>query len=295
MYFSTAYGLVIGSEISLTTLITGSYDPDLIVRVKNLKDVRINSSKQKYSLLGELPRIGKFLIKNGNEIIVDPEIGIDENILRPCILGSAMVVLLQQRGFLVLHASCIVIGGEAVAFLGYSGSGKSTIASAFHQEGYGILTEDVMAINTKVNPYQVIPSFPSIKLRSDSAEALGYDHGTLSPLHPLTQKRVHHINHGFVNQPYPLKRIYVLAQGDRNKITPFSPQDAFMELVRHTRAIQALKHQELEQVHFQQCAALVNNIPIFKLERKFVLSELPGLVKSIKEDLKQTWTYSFAS
>ncbi|NJK56498.1 MAG: serine kinase [Pleurocapsa sp. SU_5_0] len=239
-------------------------------------------------MLGNLLGVGRFLIKNGREIIVDPEKGINEDVLRPCILGSAMVVLLQQRGFLVLHASCVVVEDEAIAFLGYSGSGKSTIASAFHREGYGILTEDVMAIDTKVDPYLVIPSFPSIKLRADSAEALGYDQGILSPLHPLTQKKVHHLDHGFVNKSYPLKRIYILAQGDRNEITPLSPKTAFIELVRHTRAVHTLKHQELEQVHFQQCATLVNNIPIFKLERKFVLSELPGLVKSIKEDLKQT-------
>ncbi|PSB09541.1 hypothetical protein C7B62_12675 [Pleurocapsa sp. CCALA 161] len=287
MHTSTAYGLIIKSETTLLASVKHDGKPDVIVTIKNLKKYSLNYFKDQNHLLGKLPGVGEFLIRNGQEIIINPEVGISENVLCPCILGSAMVVLLQQRGFLVLHASCVLVEGGAIAFLGSSGSGKSTIASALHREGYGVLTEDVMAINTKVNPYLVIPSFPSIKLRSDSAEALGFDRGTLSPLHPLTQKRVHQLGHGFVNQPYPLKRIYVLAHGDRNKITLFSPQNAFMELVRHTRAVQALKHQELEQVHFQQCANLVSNIPIFKLERKFVLSELPELVMSIKEDLNQ--------
>lgn len=105
MYTSTAYGLIIESETSLLASVKHDGKPDVVVVLENFKKYSIEKQENQKYLTGKLPGVGKFLIRNGQEIIVEPEVGISENVLRPCILGSAMVVLLQQRGFLVLHAS----------------------------------------------------------------------------------------------------------------------------------------------------------------------------------------------
>ena len=69
----------------------------------------------------------------------------DANI-RLYLLGSAMGVLLHQRGLLPLHANAVEIDGKAFAFMGASGSGKSTLAAWFHDHGYRIIADDVCAV-----------------------------------------------------------------------------------------------------------------------------------------------------
>ena len=46
-----------------------------------------------------------------------------------------------------LHGSAIAIDGKAYAIVGDSGAGKSTLASAFLNQGYQLLSDDVIAVS----------------------------------------------------------------------------------------------------------------------------------------------------
>ena len=46
--------------------------------------------------------------------------------------GLGIAILLHQRGYVILHASCVNLGSAAVAFLGDSTAGKSFMAAALH-------------------------------------------------------------------------------------------------------------------------------------------------------------------
>jgi hypothetical protein len=72
-----------------------------------------------------LENVGAFLARGGHEIVVDPAPGVDDRVLRLSILGPALALILHQRGLLVLHASVVARDGDAVAFLGDNGWGKS--------------------------------------------------------------------------------------------------------------------------------------------------------------------------
>lgn len=50
------------------------------------------------------------------------------------------------RGLEVLHASAVVVDGGAVAFLGPSGAGKTSLALALCRRGAGFLADDVLAL-----------------------------------------------------------------------------------------------------------------------------------------------------
>ena len=290
MYICQAYGLNINSYIPL--LIdkknTNIYsDCDIWINKANEKTKSTQVIDRNNSLSCYLPGIANFIIQNGTHIYVDRFPGISESVLRPCILGSAMSVLLQQRGFLVLHASCVIIDGLAVAFLGNSGAGKSTICSAFHALGYPMLTDDVMAVFFEGDQVNVVPSIPQIKLRSDSAALLDYKKGIASPLHPLSQKKVHSIKQGFSDRSVPLKHIYVLEKGESNFIIPLATQNSLTELIRHTRAVRTLKHQNLDLVHFQKCTTVLQNVSISKLVCKFDLAKLPNVIDLVRSDIKR--------
>ena len=54
-----------------------------------------------------------------------------ENILVERLVRIALECLLARRGYISIHAACIAVDGEAVAFCGPSGMGKSTRAAAW--------------------------------------------------------------------------------------------------------------------------------------------------------------------
>jgi hypothetical protein len=68
--------------------------------------------------------------------------------LLPILLaGTVSAFLLALRGETVLHASAVSIDGAAIAFVGQSGRGKSTIAALLCVAGAELVTDDVLTID----------------------------------------------------------------------------------------------------------------------------------------------------
>ena len=117
MHIYNAYNLRIGSEIELPELCPAEGAPDVVVRLRSLPLGDRPSKVSLSEVFGNLTGIAQVLIRNGQEILLDPLAETPSSLLSPNILGGCMAVILQQRGYLVLHASSVVIGRQAVAFL----------------------------------------------------------------------------------------------------------------------------------------------------------------------------------
>jgi hypothetical protein len=284
MYIYTAYNLCIHSEISLPELVASQGSPDVIIRMGKMTEIPQEIIVQSNCYFGGLEEVCRFFFRNGEEVIIEPEIGIDECMLSPTILGSAMSVVLQQRGLLVLHASSVVINNRAVAFMGGAGWGKSTLAEAFHIKGYPVLTDDVLAVRTDMNYPIALPAFPQFKLLPEAAVALGHDTDSLSPLFPNAIKLSYRFSHGFHQESVPLERIYLLAKGNQHGITRLKQQEAFVELVRHTRGVSLLQVSDFRASHMHQCANLVKQVDFRRFTRKPSLSDLQKLVELVEQD-----------
>jgi hypothetical protein len=289
MYVCKAYGLRVGSDFRLLEPFNqrSSFDsqPDVVVRMGLRKGAEADFWPGDPSFSGYLPEIGQFWILDGKEIIVEPNANVDEKMLRSCILGSAFSVLLQQRGFLVLHASAVIIRGQAIAFIGFSGAGKSTTASAFMQSGYPVITDDVLAIQFKSGYPEVVPSYPIIKLLPDAVEALGHSAEELPLLYASSHKRIQTFDYEQLQDAYPLQRIYLLSKGDRHEIQPLMATEALVTLVNQSRAAKNLIDPSAKKLHFQQCAELTKMNRVFRLRRKPGLGALPEIVKLVETDL----------
>ncbi|MBA3735458.1 MAG: hypothetical protein H0W90_09740 [Actinobacteria bacterium] len=61
--------------------------------------------------------------------------------------GTALPLFTQATlGYEVLHASAVLVNGGAVAFCGFTGVGKSTIASALSARGFELWADDAIAL-----------------------------------------------------------------------------------------------------------------------------------------------------
>lgn len=89
--------------------------------------------------------------------------------LLPILLaGTVLSFLLTLRGQTVLHASGVAFDGQAVALIGHSGHGKSTIAALLCSRGADLVTDDVLVVDPEPRPTCVGGS-TEFRLRERSA------------------------------------------------------------------------------------------------------------------------------
>lgn len=293
-----AYGLGIRSDLPLPELVPGEAAADVVVRLGKVdRSPPEATGAEGYSeitvedayLFWE--KVGAFLVRGGREIIVEPAPEVEERVLRLYFLGPILGILLHQRGWLVLHASAVAIDGGAVAFLGGPGWGKSTTAAALHARGHGIVADDVTAVRLDMDHPTVFPGFPQLKLWPEAAiSSFGDDLQSLPRLHPDLEKRARRVARSFPSAPLPLRCIYVLAEDESRWIEPLPPQDALVELVRHSYVARLLQDADSAELssHFLQCSSVIKTVPIRRLRRPKHLPALSDLARLVEEDLAQS-------
>ena len=298
MYFYEAYGLSIHSALPLPELVSAAEtEADVVIQFGKvdrslLKITRFGSyfymtAEEVYFFWDE---VGAFLIRNGKEIVIDPFSGVEERLLRLPLLGAVLAVLLHQRGFLTLHASAVAINGGAVVFLGGRGWGKSTLAATLYARGHHLIADDLVGLDVGGTRHpMVLPGFPQLKLLPEAAaSALGDDPETLPRLAIGYEKRARRGIDRFSHKPLPLKGIYELSKGPAIEIKPLQPQEAIMQVIANSYIARAA-NQLLQGVgtssHFLQCTSLINNVPVYRIERPQSLALVPAVAQLVEEHL----------
>jgi hypothetical protein len=232
------------------------------------------------------PGIGSLLIRAGWEILIDSASGVDAGSLRLFLLGHLLGTLAFLRGFLVLHGSAVAIASRGVAFLGHSGEGKSTMAAAFNEKN-PLMADDVLVIRTDEAAPQIFPAFPQLKLYSGTAASLGFDPEKSSPKSPLEEKITPRVLEGFSVEPFPLKRIYLLENGEGIKLIPLGRPEAVIALLLYTYTLRSLKGGANRRQHFKHSARLALEVPFRRLIRPHGLKDLPEIVRMVVRDLEE--------
>lgn len=97
-----------------------------------------------------------------------------DELVRAIVLGPVMALALERSGLLCLHGSCVVMGGQAIAFLGGKHYGKSTLALALVRAGARWVSDDLIAIapGGHGKPARVRPGIASARVWDDAATQL---------------------------------------------------------------------------------------------------------------------------
>lgn len=293
MHEYRAYGLNLSSELALIGLAPSRGDPDVTVR---FGDIEIGETTPMRNVRGRrritaaeaclaYDDIGVLLVRGGREIALSPDPAADPDLLAPLVLGPGLGLILLQRGTLALHASAVGLHGGASIFLGGPGWGKSTTAGALERRGHRLIADDIASVTRDGGEFLVQPGFPTLKLSSESAAALGHRYEDMHELHTPVRKRGRTLELSFEDDPLPLSRIYVLTEGDALEIKPITGGAALAELVRHSYAPSILRETGLSETHLHQCAALAGGVPVRRLTRPRSLERIQELVEAIEGDV----------
>lgn len=224
--------------------------------------------------------LASFWVRDGAEIRVAMAPGADPGLVTLYILGTALGLVLFQRGALVLHGASVAHRGGARLFLGPSGAGKSTIAARLGQAGHPILGDDTVALWPDGGGFAVHPSGTSFKLWRDALEAAG-----LSALARDSVAR--RIDKFYVANPrraedrgHRVAEILILARGE----PPGPPRVEPVPLLEAVRMVAANAYRPefidifgAAEPQFRQVAALVAGARVSRLIRPWDHAATPAV------------------
>lgn len=260
------YGLVIDSELPLPEALAAPPEARAQVRVR-LADVAPDGFGDgerlgpfAWSGPGVLwlsvPGVARFLVRDGQEIVVDPHHGIDEDTVRLFLLGSPLGALLAQRGTFALHGNGIRLGDGCLVCCGMSGAGKSTLAAEFMRRGHQVLTDDLAPVDDRC---RVLPGTARLKLLPDAAKRLKLSVDGVPAVRPGVAKLNLELGAAFCAEPAPLRWVYVLGQRGRElEITTVRGIECLAPLCRHTYRFRFVEGMALLDEHLKMCGRIAD-------------------------------------
>jgi hypothetical protein len=289
MYSYFAYGIGIHCDIALPDMPRAQSAADVVVKYGKVEPLEPLNSGSKMCIQFKddeayffYQKLGTCRVRRGREIIGEPCQDLDESALALLAQGPGISVLLHQRGYVTLHASCVASSMGAVAFMGKSGSGKSVLAAALHSAGYGLVADDVTVVDPDQPVPTVYPGYPRCHLLPEAAEHFGYD-ATKAETGATQDKVRYDARQNFQVRPVALRCVYVLDDGPEMRIEPVSRHRAVFEFVRHSYWIRFL-HDSRPSSYFLQCGKICEKVPVRILSRPKSMNMLPELLTFLERD-----------
>jgi hypothetical protein len=225
---------------------------------------------------------------DGTGVSCWPTPGTDEATVEHMLVNQVLPLALSRQGRLVFHASAVALADGAVAFMGASGRGKSTLTAGFAQGGFRFLTDDGLQLDECEDGYLVRPSHPSIRLWKDSQEALVGDRATLgAPVQYTSKARILADDSlSFCPEAQTLRAVYFLGEGGAQSTTfrHLSARETFIELVKNSFLLD-IEARDLITAHFDRLSRMVRLPIYYRLDypRRFEL--LAGVRQAILKHL----------
>ena len=212
--------------------------------------------------------------------------------LHTYLLGQVLSFALLEHGIEPLHATAAVVNGQAVAFTGECGYGKSSLGAAFLQAGHPLLTDDLLVPVTRDGSMFAQAGMPRIKLFPEVAEQFLGKQVRGTPMNPRTRKLVIPLD---ALQAYscaaPLAAIYVLGAparqsgGSRITIRRLSRRGAFIALLRNTFNRVVTEPERLKR-QFVWAGHLASSVRMKSLSYPRAFESMPTLREAILADLR---------
>jgi len=240
------------------------------------------------------PELFEFLVSpDGCRITYNPLAQASLVAFEAYLLGQVLSYSLLKLGYEVLHATTVIVDGEALAFLGRSGDGKSSLAAAFLQADYRILSDDLLVLVESPEGFLVPPGLPRIKLFPEIAERFLPFRVSGAAMNPLTEKSVIPVPEMHSRRsPSLLRALYKLPSpsarrsAGKVRIWRLADKTAFRELVASSFSPRMVEARRLRR-QFETTARLLTTVPVRRASYPRGLDYLPLVRDAILADFRR--------
>ena len=206
---------------------------------------------------------------DGKEVVAHPAEDADEVTVEHLYINQLVPLALSRQGRPAFHASVVTVPAGAVAFLGTTGMGKSTLAASFALNDAAFLTDDSLLVEESDDGLRAMPSHASLRLWEDSVAALIGSEVTEAG--PVSYSRKARLLAGdslaYSENSQPLLAAFVLERQDAPCITvkPLKGLNRYMAWIGNSFLLDIEDHDLLSQ-HFEWTHRISGAVPTFALD-----------------------------
>ena len=292
MQYYRAFGVTIASRIDLPILdpvVTTDSEAALTVEAAATASEPVAEWFHDWRLGRDLPRVSfgrtetgylvrfdslaDFAVSAAGTVVRCPDPGADTaGSIEHLLLDQVVPLALARQGHLLLHGSAVHVPGfGAIAVLGRSRRGKSTLASALARHAQ-IVADDCVRIDVTPAGVHAVPSYPALRLWGHASAKVCFTHSAFA----------------FREARSPLRAIFVLGarrpRGAAATIQEIPAARAFVQLARHQFQLDVTDRSALAR-SFQMLTALVAEVPAYRLRVRDSLDSLGDAAECVVQHL----------
>lgn len=234
-----------------------------------------------------LPAVATYYVRNGEEVVVEPVSGAPALDVRSYLMGSIFAALCHQRGLLPLHASAVATDAGAIAFLGPSGTGKSSMAAFLGRRGHRIVADDICLIDPAApREGRVVPVAPWLKLWSTTLEALGEASTGLPRIFSDDDK--YRVPLDQDASPIALAQLILLERGEdatQPILERLTPVQALHALLDHTYQAWLVRATGQTEAYFRRCGRALEGVRVMRLRRPWGFDAMDETLSLLQQHL----------
>lgn len=242
------------------------------------------------SYLLRFPGLADFEVSaDGTEVIAHPAPDTDDATIDHLYINQITPLALSRQGQPTFHASVVTVPGGAVAFLGRSGMGKSTLAASYALNDGAFLTDDGLLIDETADGCMAMPSHASLRLWDDSVEALVVD--DIPKASQITYSSKARLLAGdalaYSDEQAPLLAAFVLNNSDVKdvEIICLNGLSRYMAWLENSFLLDVEDHELLTR-HFEWTHRISGRVPTFALDFPRDYAILPDVRDAVRQHLE---------
>ncbi len=206
--------------------------------------------------------------------------------------SHALPLWLEWRGIPVLHASAAALGDRAVAFIGQSGTGKSTLCASLVRLGWSFVADDGLALSEdRQRRWRCRCGPPLIRLWPSALEGyLETSAAELARVHPGLEKRILPLPQKRSMKAEPcLSAVYILErqkEASGGVVMAACPaSESLARLVEHSLAGAPAAALGLQATRLEQLSRVVSTTRVKYLSYPSGAEQSRAVLQAIVEDL----------
>jgi len=219
--------------------------------------------------LVRLAQLADFQI-SGNEIRYEPCSGASDESVGDGLLGLVFGLWLELREVTVLHGCAVQVDGQAIAFLGGSGVGKSTLLLEMVSRGHKLVADDQVVITSRGRDLVVAPTTPWIKALPDSFVRVGMEPAKLPHVLPAAKKHRWHLPAARRARKSGALRQLVILRRDSRIQTPtllsVRPAQALELLLKNSLIPRAAQSAGIGALRLRRLASVVQSTDVCRMD-----------------------------
>ena len=245
----------------------------------------------------EYDKLVQFVIStNGEQVLYS----VSRSDLTPffcyALLHLVLPFLLHLKSVPVYHAAAVSFQSESLIFFGHSGQGKSTLAAAFAQTGYPVITDDILVIEEQKDRFWAVPGLPWVRLCPDSVEALFAEDMLPSEGQDADGKHRVDTKMGllpFTTEAKPVHAVYILSEPEpisKNGAVEIAqvPSAEALGLLLSRDSVLAILDRDQVACVLDSLSRLVKTVPVYRLTLDQGLHHLPQVISNIVGHAERT-------